>query len=126
MWIRKTEFELIESRNKKEKNSRKMGLMGFIFVLTFFILIDKYYGEAKGRFVPHGAPLTWTDIYYKLPYYIALSLIIGILLYLSLRKIKKTTLICPNCGRKKNFDNIFECSCGGTYKNIEEMKWVDK
>jgi len=40
------------------------------------------------------------------------------------RRTGVTTVLCDRCGAVKRYDDHSRCDCGGTFVNIEQMKWV--
>ena len=66
--------------------------------------------------------ISFNEIVSRIPLFIVLGFIVGIINYrFALRSDRQ--LVCPKCGAIKFSDNILQCSCGGHFENIEEMKW---
>jgi hypothetical protein len=117
MWIRRTSEEV--GRAKREHRSTRIRtaifMGGVVTILTAFV-----YG---GKF---NAPklIPFNQVISRIPLSIILGGIMGIISYwFALREDRQ--LVCPKCGKVKFRDGILECSCGGHFEKIEEMKWHD-
>lgn len=62
------------------------------------------------------------EILPRLPGTIALGAVFGLLSYIFNQR-KKPTVVCPKCGTVKYADDSPQCSCGGHFENIDDMKW---
>lgn len=59
----------------------------------------------------------------RLPGLFLSGLVIGVLCIL-LRP--RSQAVCPKCGKIERKAHFTQCECGGTFEDIEEMKWIDK
>lgn len=74
-----------------------------------------YYGHNGHFFVPLA------DVPNRLPWSLVFGFVSTLLFYWFGRNEK--TVVCPQCGHVKTEDNVTECSCGGTYADLDEYKW---
>jgi len=123
MWIEKTRYEL----NTAEKKSRLR--RGFMALLCWAGLA--YLSASAGFW--HNLDLGFITLPVKsvvpgavLPWLIAAALI-GALFWLRQTNPsnKPQTVVCPLCNRVKTNDGIQRCDCGGVFRGIGEMKWVE-
>ncbi len=125
MWVKKNEEE-------KKIISGKESFVPFAAVLAVLVMIGQVMIDITG-FSKFGAidKLTWTEVFYKIPTYLLISIGIFVLLYLlQLGNIitlspKENTYICDKCNKKKTDDKNFKCECGGEFIHINEMKWIE-
>jgi hypothetical protein len=128
MWIPKTEEELKELTKTNEKIAKAAPLGMVIAYLLIAIIDAKYFGVKIEKFpIALSQPLlTWTQIFKSLPKLGIISLIIWTLGYLGLRKMRTTTtLICVKCKKIKGYDKVKVCDCGGHFKFLDQMKWIE-
>jgi len=123
MWILKSPNEL----NTADRKFRMLrGLLGLLCCLGLLYLV----GTSS---LWHGLDVGFATLPLKsvipgavLPRVIA-ALLLGTLYGLA-RKRRASglkTLVCPNCNRLKTNDGVSRCDCGGTFRGIHEMKWVE-
>ncbi|MBU2511971.1 hypothetical protein KJ966_11590 [bacterium] len=125
MWIKKNSEELkgLEKDNKNDVciESLLWGLISFLL----FSIVDKI-GYSK-TFVSID-PIPWNEFFEHLPIIFCISLIIAVV-YWYFKKdasiFEKKSLICPSCENVKKEDGVRSCECGGTFEDLETMKWVD-
>jgi len=112
MWVKRTESEMAAER-LRQRHSRlqvAMAYGGFITIATAF-----YYGWSWGR---HRFAVPASQI----PLCAVLSGVIMTLLYYKFHR-ERPVMICPKCEVTKYDDNMTECSCGGHFEKLEEMKY---
>lgn len=120
--------------NKSDKKSvpEKKSFVPFAAVLAALVMIGQVIIDITGLNKFEAVDkLTWTEVFYKIPTYLLISIGIFILLYLlQLGNIitlspKENTYICDKCNKKKTDDKNYNCECGGEFIHINEMKWVE-
>ena len=119
MWVKRTEPE-IETERKRQRRSRVLSAMvvGFIFlVVVLFTFGWREAGERRGFFVPANELLP------RLPFAVGAGLLLGFFYRWQERK-RLPMMICPHCEATKYADGTIECSCGGHFEMMEEMKYV--
>ena len=140
MWVKKTEDEIENSKNKDEYvagirlTPLKIGIFISIFVFIIEVSWNMLIGKSKGRYyLPADyvrEKVTLSELPGMLPLYLVLSSILGILIYIFTRKLKvykmyPDTYICQKCYKVKSDDKNYRCECGGEYIEINKMKWVE-
>lgn len=125
MWVK------IKKSDKKSVPEKK-SIVLFTAVLAALVMIGQFIIDITS-FSKFGAvdKLTWTEVFYKIPTYLLISIGIFALLYLlQLGNIitlspKENTYIWDKCNKKKTDDKNYNCECGGEFIHINEMKWVE-
>jgi len=126
MWEPKTEEELNLDKKEREKTAKICGIIIFSLFLILEILQNKFLGTQAYRGASLGPTMTWIEIIRIIPRLSLFSSIFGILVYLSFRKFNNyTTQICTKCGKLKRYNKKEDCDCGGKFRLINEMKWVE-
>ena len=125
-------LELEEKNKKKLKSINNFYLIKvvkyFLILFSFISIIYKIAGNSSGRNFATPSkitPLSWHEFFTFLPFFGLISLIIAIYGSKFIKDNYKYPYVCENCQRIKEFDNKFNCKCGGTFYSIDEMKWVD-
>ena len=123
MWIEKTRNEL----NASERKARLLrGLLALIAWtgLAYLAATSSVWRSLSGGSV--SLPIKSVIPGPVLPWIIAVVLI-GALYWL--RRTRPTanfkTQVCPLCNRIKTNDGVSHCDCGGVFRGIHEMKWVE-
>jgi hypothetical protein len=117
MWVKRTPEEIVITKRKHlSVRIRTAVFMGiFVTVLCAFVRGNRLHAPG---FVPLDQVLSRP----VMP--VVLGVIVGIInFWFALRD--DCQLVCPKCGTIKFRDNILQCSCGGHFEKIEEMKWHD-
>jgi hypothetical protein len=128
MWTRKTDEELKTENAKREKSARKTGFLTALLSFPLVILDFKYIGTKSkmGGNTLIGPTMTWNEILKELPILLFLCVLFGLIMYLFSRKFRQvSSLICNSCGKTKRFDKIRDCSCGGHFVLLDDMKWIE-
>jgi len=126
MWKPKTKDELLKEERKKEKDAKLIGVFFFLFIPFLLTVLTKFIGTQAYRGAPLGQTLSWTEILRTLPFMFFVSSIGGILMYLTFRKYNYvSTQVCPKCGKIRPLDKNENCACGGKFRLLSEMKWVE-
>ncbi len=129
MWVRKKMEEI-----KKEKEGFKPSLSAptVVFICTLIaIIVPKVTGISRSIY--NSKPVGLIDLLPMIPKILAIALGLFGLTYLVqfIRKKnflveKTTTVICDECNMKKTDNGINTCECGGSFVNIDKMKWVEE
>ena len=126
MWIPKTDEELKVDIKQREKTARYCGMLIFFLIPVFELVQNKFFGTQAYRGASFGPTLSWVQIFNMMPGMLCISSIGGILFYLALRKYNiNTTKLCPKCGKLKRFNKVENCECGGKFRLLNELKWID-
>jgi hypothetical protein len=127
MWVRKNSDELA-SKKKYYKKYSYVIFFAIFFLLQFFL--SKINGEwHRFQMGDSPGPLSWGEAIAHIPKYLAISAILAIGMYLLVKaidrndKTKRKKFVCDKCNTLSENNGI--CQCGGTFVDIELMKWVD-
>ena len=96
-----------------------------MFVIFIFIFISEILGERFPSIIRGGRVKEWDEIFLWMPFYLLSSFIFAFLIMKVLIIIKGKTLICIKCGNMKNASLGIKCTCGGEFKDLDEVKWID-
>jgi hypothetical protein len=147
MWVKKTEKE-IENDNKvkigfwTKFNQGKlspflMALVISIFFILLFLFIELFIGQPLPRYpYGHGGfgdKIKFSEIPNELHFYFKIGLFIFIIIFICFYPWKKgelnkklgETYICDKCNSLKKDDGNYFCKCGGVYRDLKEMKWIE-
>ena len=126
MWKPKTDEELNLDLKQREKTARLCGILCVFLFLILEVFVNKFIGTQAYRGASFGPTMTWMQILRMIPRLLSFSSIGGILIYLALRKFNNnTTQICLKCGKLKRFNKVEDCDCGGKFRLLNEMKWIE-
>jgi hypothetical protein len=118
MWVRKAESEIRQERGRK---ILKNFYIFFILFLCLLIIPDKF-GICMRYGYCHPS-LDWPEIYHRLPLYFAIA---SVFAFFASHWKHNETMICLKCERAKFKDSNTACACGGTFEDLEKVKWVEK
>jgi len=118
MWVKRSPEEMeVVKRKKHSSRIRTAALCGlFVLALTSFCF-GGFEAARRGRFI---VPLD--EILHRLPASLICALL-AVFFYYKFER-RKPTVVCPQCEATKFADGVFECSCGGRFEDMEEMKWT--
>ncbi|MFZ4398799.1 MAG: hypothetical protein ACOYO1_02100 [Bacteroidales bacterium] len=148
MWVRKTENDN-QTDNKKQdlhlKNSKFQEISNYlddhiiiscISLYLFFVSMVFFSFKISGNGPRHSSyptkrsPLSWEEAFSQLPAILFMGLIFIVFVYFLLKYNPKTSFrnpcVCEKCQKIKEVDRSINCKCGGVFRKIDEMKWVDK
>ncbi|MDD4971960.1 MAG: hypothetical protein PHT07_21245 [Paludibacter sp.] len=126
MWVPKTDEELKFDLKQREKDAKLTGILVFSLILIFEVIQNKFVGTLAYRGASLGPTMTWQEILRMIPELLPFMSIGGILFYLAIRKFNNnTTQVCTKCGKLKRFDKVEICDCGGKFRLLNEMKWIE-
>ena len=118
MWVERTPEELAKRKLKRRmEHALLAGFFGlFVGLITLFVFGWRE-GMLRGQFLVPA-----DELLHRLPQ----SLLFGFVAGLFFFKFKKQPriVVCPKCGSTKYEDVSTECPCGGSFRNLDEMKWV--
>ena len=118
MWLKRTPEKVADVKRKQRLERIRISVVvGLLMTLMISLLFG--WGEAyyRGRiFVPLD------EIVNRLPFSLLVGLIAGVVCFLP--GPRKRTVVCPKCDTTKYVDGSLDCSCGGHFEDMDEMKWV--
>lgn len=120
-WIKKTAQEI----KKQNKKSSLISLcLVFIGSFLFFMLGQKLGLSKTGQ----NYPMTWEEIRTDIPEYLVFSTVITIFAsyILFFDKKKDDFLICIDCWKARNYQEIKICECGGELQPISQYTWISE
>ena len=121
MWIAKTPDEL-SSAGKSRRFLRRVAAVVGCIALLYLVVTSRLWQRLDLGFVTLPiAPL------FPGAGWIALALALGAI-YVLRREPgigRAKTQICQKCNRIKTDDGSSQCGCGGEFRSIHEMKWVE-
>ena len=118
MWVKRTDAEIAEERERRRR-TRLRGAVLFGFFVLFIITCFFGWREAadRSRFT---SPVV--ELLSRLPFALVAAIICAFLSYKLDRK--RPMMICPKCEATKYEDGVTACSCGGRFEKMEMMKYV--
>jgi|SRR5579872_6341756 len=124
MRVKRTLEEMREAEARQFWSSTRLAVFaGLICLLVTSLSFGMYERPSGPSFVPAD------EIAGRLPLGVVMSLIFGFMVFRTEqkneRRKQKQFVVCPNCGAVKVADCQDECSCGGHFERIHEMKWSD-
>jgi cytosine/uracil/thiamine/allantoin permease len=97
----------------------RAAVLAGVFALLVSVLVSRH-----ERGYPQKTVLTpprqWLQ---RLPYGFVFGVFVGFFVYKVIPP-RRPMMICPKCEATKYEDGVGECSCGGRYEKMEEMKHV--
>jgi hypothetical protein len=123
MWVYKSPEDVAEESKSKGKTN-----FFFFFSITFIAMIigDGLGCNGRGRLQRSSSfyPKTWDEIIQHVPMYVIISLIAG-LIGANVKVKGSKTMVCMKCDKTKYKDKEMLCQCGGTFEDIDKVKWVE-
>lgn len=124
MWVKKTQDELARTR-KEERRKTRIEAVALWLLFTMVGAAFPGYSEMRGFYI-----LPFSEIVERFPVS-ALIMLPAFLLYWFQRgprggrKALGVPQVCLRCGSLKQSDGVDTCPCGGTFVNMDEVKWVE-
>ena len=120
MWIKRTPAEIAEEQRRR----RRTRLRGAAFFGAFAAIVVTFLfsGREASRRGLYTIPAS--EIFARVPGAMLFGLICSLVWFKWQRK--RPMMICPKCETTKYEDDTFECSCGGRFENMDEMKYVGR
>jgi hypothetical protein len=121
MWLNKTEHEIAGEKRNRRLARAALAIVSWLALLVFVTSSPGWQPRWPGhgvwpRLLPSAA--AWN--------FAAGAFALGAALLLRrLRKRDLSVMICEGCQRLKLADGDRRCSCGGMFRPLNEMKWVD-
>jgi ribosomal protein L37E len=119
MWVKRTPEEIATTKDERNRSR----IRGSIFFGVFMFLSTLIINSSRWRSAPRLSFTSTDEMARRLPACILFAVFFGLLWFFLYKK--KATVICPKCGKTKYEDDSQQCSCGGHFENIEEMKWEE-
>lgn len=118
MWIKRTPEEILKKKNQRQAAKiREAALYGIVITIISVFL----YG---GRNPVHNGFVPLDEVASRLPISIIFGVAVALVFYFFSSRSKQT-VVCPKCSAIKTKDSSSQCSCGGLFEDIQEMKWHD-
>jgi hypothetical protein len=119
MWVERTPREIVK-RQQKRRMER------FLFAISIGTVMSAVSLFVFGkREVMHGKVLVPPDMLFeRLPGSLLIGLLVAVIFYFFVPLHEKKTVICQKCGVAKYEDGSSVCSCGGTFRDLDAIKWV--
>jgi uncharacterized paraquat-inducible protein A len=117
MWKKRTVQEIAEVRSQAKQTKKLQAFLigiGVTFLFTIF--------RGRGWSQNHASRFVSLD---EMPARLLITIPFGALFGLFFyRSRRQRTMVCPRCEAVKQEDDKPDCTCGGHFEDIEEMKWV--
>ena len=132
MWIEKTNSEINNDLNQKENYWKYIAFFILFFSVELFGI--KIFGE-NHRFTMGEltGPYTWQEVANLLPKILITSLLLTVCAFLLINYSNKYEqkrldhiFLCNKCNKRVLDPTLSNCECGGTFKKIKLMKWIEK
>ena len=118
MWVDRTQEEIEKVR--QQRLYQDIGVASFVWIISTILIAAFPKRKELGGMID---PIAMDEIARRIP--VAMGIGIGIaLIYLYYRR-QRQTLICPKCDSTKFSDGHGTCSCGGQFRPLDEMKWIE-
>jgi len=118
-WKKRSPEEIAAVRRTRQRDRIKAALVvGVLVTLGTSLTFGWREAGDRGRFLVPAQ-----EILARLPLTLIFGTVAALLYYISASR-KKPTVVCPKCGTVKDSGASAQCSCGGHFEKIEEMKWV--
>lgn len=119
MWQKRTEQEIVEIENRTNRRRRYVAVFAGIFSIWMLLFTpNKWWLHRSTHYISEK------EMRVQGPF----ALIVGVIvvwIFLRFPLPKKRTMVCLHCDKAKNDDGVMTCSCGGSFVDIETVKWVD-
>lgn len=125
MWVKKNKDELQEDQRVQTKIALKYGVWTFIASISLLILKNRFIGTGGFSGAPWDKPITWQEINHNLFLYTVFSFLLAIAAFKAKTHSRSDTQICDKCGKIKNEEKTPDCQCGGSFIDIDLMKYVE-
>lgn len=127
MWVRK-------NSTKMAKKKKYYKLYSYVIFFVIFFLLQFFLSKINGDWHSYQlgdppGPLSWGETIAQIPKYLVISVLLTIGVYFIVKamdrndKTKRKKFVCDKCNALSENNGV--CQCGGTFVDIDLMKWVD-
>ena len=122
MWMKLTD----KDRQNREIEDRRKRLPWAV-LLGILIFLGVVFCQG-GRFTHHhSGPKTIYEMSQDFPFALFFAPLATWIMYrYGIMKNKRITVICPRCEKVEYRGFQTQCSCGGHFENIDDMKWIEE
>jgi hypothetical protein len=119
MWVKRTEQELEAAKQDAKRQRRLLAILvgGLVCLGVAFL-----HARSWRRHGYTSAFVSLDEVPGRLPFSLAIGVIIGLIFYWS-KPASRKTVICPRCEKSKWQDSETECPCGGHFEDIKTLIW---
>ena len=119
MWVARTAKE-----QKEFARHQRAGRFGLAFLAFLGSSLLMTFIRAGSEAVAQDSCIVpIADVIQRVPISLLIGVCLGVICFLCSNK--KSTLICSRCEEAKVDDGNYCCSCGGVFKRLDDIKWVD-
>jgi hypothetical protein len=131
MWIRKSEKEISELRQKKELEKKSLTRPAIFAAVLTAIFVMLYYFGFRGRvggfiMFSTNSPKLWMMLFLGVFVFTLLFLIAMSQQRKGIKLLGDSAMLCQNCKEPSpvNIENL--CQCGGTLEHFEFFEWQEE
>jgi len=119
MWVKRSDKEVLRAK-ARAKCRRIFGAAALAIAISLYAA----WYRGKNWYQHHASPyVPLNEIPHRLLWSAPFGLVIGLLFYRRLLTSARS-VVCPKCGKIKNEDEQWNCSCGGHFEDVETMKEI--
>jgi len=120
MWVKRT-AEKMEAvvRVKRSQRVRYAIVAGLITAVPY----EFFFGGAQAD-KWHTYVVPGDQLLSRLPLAIIVGACFGLITFKVLLRSKREYWVCTKCEATKYADGVVECSCGGRFENLDEVKFI--
>lgn len=117
MWVKRSPEELTRARAERRKRRllQALAFSGVAFVLVTFTHAKRWRWQYSSWLASPA------EIPHRMLIAVPASIVVGLFVYWLCRE--RRMMVCPKCGATKYDDSVLGCACGGTFEEMETMKW---
>lgn len=124
MWEIKNKEEIRIQKRRSWKNAIQLSIGFLIFFPILTALQLRYFGLKLQKTDLLIRKMTWEEIFDDKFDFLLMGIIMGVFVLLTYNiSLKKSTFKCIQCGNTRSDDKQYKCTCGGTYYNLDQLKW---
>lgn len=116
MWVAKSAVEVETARKRREREAVFIALALAVLLGAWLTCCRK---TRDGPALKEPA-----DMRRDFPVAVCLGLLIGGLASRADRK-RQRRVVCPVCETSKLADGGFNCPCGGRFRDLDELRWIE-
>lgn len=120
MWVKRTPEELARMETQRRRKRVQWACVAAVIALLAVTFTQSRWRSQRQLWL-----VSSEDIPGHLVFAIPISLLMGVFGYwLDLGRSRRTVMVCPKCEATKHADTERVCPCGGTFEDMETMKWA--